>query len=155
MPRCEFCWWDWTPCGCGKPRKIKVLTKYEAVREICSYHWEVVDACSCGCAEGCDGSCEACCGACDCAAVNGKAAKSRCIYKPAPEDAEIGAVLAVSEAERIELVAFLTGAPTVDSGANEAALADITPTAPEAEMIEAPKPTFVERMAAAIGLSRR
>ena len=154
-PRCEFCWRDWVPCGCAKPRKIKVLTKYEAVKEICWYHWEVVDACSCGCAEGCDGTCEACCGACDCAGVNGKPARSRCIYKVAPEDAELGAVLAVSEEERVQLVAFLTGAPPADAAASEVLVADITPTAPETETVEAAEPTFVERMAAAVGLGRR
>ena len=40
----EFCWRDWVARGCAKPRTVKLLTKYQAEKEICWYHWEVVDA---------------------------------------------------------------------------------------------------------------
>jgi hypothetical protein len=152
-PKCEFCWRDWIPCGCAKPRKIKVLTKYEAVKKICWYHWEVVDAAGCGCAEGCDGSCDASCGACACTGADGKPATSRCIYKPAPEDAEIGAVMALSDDERVELVAFMNGA----AGNSEPAVGVVqaAPTERRAESATAPKPTAMERLAAAVGWSWR
>jgi hypothetical protein len=89
-PRIEFCWYDWFACGCAKPRTVNLLTKYQAEKEICSYHWEVVDA--------------ACC---DCVTVDGKPVQNRDIYKPAPEDAELGDILAVSDEEWNELASVL------------------------------------------------
>src|SRR4051812_44939365 len=32
-PRCEFCWRDWFACGCGQPRSVKVLTKWQAEKK--------------------------------------------------------------------------------------------------------------------------
>jgi hypothetical protein len=102
-PRCEFCWRDWFACGCARPRTVHVLTKYQAEKKICWYHWEVVDA--------------ACC---DCVATNnptaaGKknSAKSsqRNIFKSAPESAELGDVLPVSEEEWVKLAGILSPPP--------------------------------------------
>jgi hypothetical protein len=81
-PKCLFCWYDWCPCRCAQPRSVKKLTKYEAEKEICWYHWEVVDACGCG-----EGACA-------------------CVYKPAPPDAQIGDTLAVSDEERAQVAAW-------------------------------------------------
>jgi hypothetical protein len=85
-PKIEFCWYDWFACGCASPRTVKVLTKYQAEREVCSYHWEVVDAATCGCV-----------------AQNGEAVDKSSVYKPAPPDAEVGEILAVSDVEWEEL----------------------------------------------------
>lgn len=81
-PEIEFCWYDWFACGCAKPRTVKLLTKYQAEKELCSYHWEVVDA-----------SC------CDCVAQTGTTSKDGTIYKVAPADATLGDVSAVSDEE--------------------------------------------------------
>jgi hypothetical protein len=89
-PACEFCWRDWFACGCARPRTVTLLTKYEAEKEIGWYHWEVVDA--------------ACC---DRVTDGGRAEPHRSIYKPAPADAELGAVLAVSDEEWAELASLL------------------------------------------------
>jgi hypothetical protein len=89
-PRIDFCWYDWFACGCAKPRTIKLLTKYQAEREICSYRWEVVDA--------------ACC---DFVTQETATPQSPCVYKSAPTDAEIGEVLAVTDAEWAELAPML------------------------------------------------
>src|SRR4029077_3170046 len=84
-PKCEFCWRDWFACGCAQPRTVRVLTKYQAEKKICWYHWEVVDA--------------ACC---DCVSQSGPAGATeksvvkhagRIIYKSAPENAQLGEVL--------------------------------------------------------------
>ena len=109
-PKCQFCWRDWFACGCAQPRSVRVLTKYQAEKEICWYHWEVVDA-----------TC------CDCVSKNGPAGAAetnptklagRTIYKPAPENAELGDVLPVSEEEWVKLAAVLAPDPTeVSSGA--------------------------------------
>jgi hypothetical protein len=90
-PRIEFCWYDWFACGCAKPRTIKLLTKYQAEREICSYQWKVVDA--------------ACC---DCVTKDAATPQNPLVYKPAPADAEIGDVLAVTDEEWTELTPVLT-----------------------------------------------
>ena len=37
------------PAVVRKPRTVKVLTKYQAEKKICWYHWEVVDAACCDC----------------------------------------------------------------------------------------------------------
>src|SRR6476660_5765377 len=49
QPKCEFCWRDWFACGCAQPRTVRVLTKYQAEKKICWYHWEVLDAACCDC----------------------------------------------------------------------------------------------------------
>lgn len=90
-PKCEFCWRDWCASGCAKPRTVKVLTKFEAEKEISFYHWEVVEADGCCCAS---------------AGVDGNNPACRCVYKPAPPEAELGDVFAVTADERGELVAW-------------------------------------------------
>jgi hypothetical protein len=85
-PAIEFCWYDWFACGCAQPRTVKLLTKYQAEKELSSYHWEVVDA-----------SC------CDCVAQAGTTLKDGAVYKAAPADAALGDVLAVSEDELQQL----------------------------------------------------
>jgi hypothetical protein len=95
---------------------VRVLTKYQAEKKICWYHWEVVDA--------------ACC---DCVSPSGPAGTTdkhamnhagRMIYKSAPEGAELGAVLSVSEEEWVKLAAMLSPDPNeVAAGA----VADATP----------------------------
>jgi hypothetical protein len=102
LPKCEFCWRDWFPCCCGKPRTVKVLTKYEAKKEICWFHWEVVDACTCGC--GCGPGCGYTIQG-QAAPIHGstKPAECKCVYKPAPADAQIGDVIELSPTEKIEL----------------------------------------------------
>jgi hypothetical protein len=109
-PKCEFCWRDWIACGCAKPRKVKVLTKYEAVKEVCWYHWEVVDAASCGCDD--YGA------AYPSAGSDGAPLAVENIYKPAPADAKLGDVIQLSEFERQQLAA---------SNANQAAGAGVVP----------------------------
>jgi hypothetical protein len=106
-PKIEFCWYDWFASGCAKPRTVKILTKYQAERKIDSYHWEVVDA-----------SC------CDCVSQDGQPANDACVYKPAPTDAELGDVLAVSEQEWDELTPMLS--PTEAAAATQIA-EQITP----------------------------
>jgi hypothetical protein len=91
-PKIEFCWYDWFACGCAKPRSIRVLTKYQAEKEICSYHWEVVDGCNCSC----QGHC-------------------RCVYKPAPENADVGEVIELNQDEQLELATWLAAEPEVAS----------------------------------------
>jgi hypothetical protein len=98
-PKCEFCWRDWFACGCSCPRSVKVLTKYQAEKKICWYHWEVVDAASC-----------------DCTSLQNSAAgelgivqssTSRDYYKAAPEDSKVGDLLAVLPEEWVKLAAYL------------------------------------------------
>jgi hypothetical protein len=102
-PKCEFCWRDWFACGCAQPRTVRVLTKYQAEKKICWYHWEVVDA--------------ACC---DCVDPNGTAGTSekhaamhvgRTVYKSAPENVQLGEVLPVSNEEWVKLAAVLSPDP--------------------------------------------
>ncbi|MCI0332388.1 MAG: hypothetical protein L0228_04095 [Planctomycetes bacterium] len=89
-PKIEFCWYDWFACGCAKPRTVKVLTKFQAEREVKSYHWEVVDA-----------SC------CDGVSQHGTPVNDNSIYKPAPAEAQLGDVLVVSDEEWAELAPLL------------------------------------------------
>ncbi len=112
-PKIEFCWYDWFACGCAKPRTVKVLTKYQAEREVNSYHWEVVDA-----------SC------CDCVSQNGKPANDNFIFKPAPANAELGDVLAVSDEEWAELAQML--APNETAAASKV-VEQATPVPPTPE----------------------
>jgi hypothetical protein len=114
-PRIEFCWYDWFACGCAKPRSIKLLTKYQAEREVCSYRWEVVDA--------------ACC---DFTTQGAGAPKNPTVYKPAPVEAAVGDVLAVTDAEWKELETVLTSPEQVKplQIAEQPAPTPTTPTAP-------------------------
>jgi len=98
QPKCEFCWRDWFACGCARPRTVRVLTKFQAEKEICWYHWEVVDAACCDCVSKNDRS-----GAAD----KNSTKADRTFYKPAPEGAELGDVLAVSDDEWVKLSAVL------------------------------------------------
>jgi hypothetical protein len=121
-PKCEFCWKDWFACGCAQPRTVKVLTKYQAEREIGWYHWEVVDAACCD-AVSKNGSAPA--------SGNGTVAKSagaRAFYKPAPSDAALGDVLAVSDEEWVKLAPVLIPEGTDQPGQ----VATISPAAPTA-----------------------
>jgi hypothetical protein len=139
VPKCEFCWRDWFACGCAQPRTVRVLTKYQAEKEICWYHWEVVDAASC----------------CDCVSKTGSADKAKkqmphTIFKPAPEDAQIGDVLAISDAEWVKLAAVLSPDPNVPP----AAVASESPAKPAGKPndeitplgVDSPTPSFAERI---------
>jgi hypothetical protein len=126
QPKCEFCWRDWIACGCAKPRQVKVLTKYEAVKEICWYHWEVVDAASCGC----DDYGAACTG------VGGDLVAGG-IYKSAPADAELGAVIPLSESERQQLAVLKVNqtADAVGAPQTKAAGAEGVPAADDVRQV--------------------
>jgi hypothetical protein len=97
----EFCWRDWFARGCAKPRTIKLLTKYQAEKEICWYHWEVIDACA-----------EAEAEAEETAAATGVVGllQHPLVYKAAPADAQPGEVLPILEDERATLAAYLPAA---------------------------------------------
>ena len=114
LPKCLFCWRDWCPTGCGKPISVKKLVKYEAERKICSYHWEVVDACGCGC--GCGDACapggEPGCGC-------------GCVYKPAPNNAQLGDSLELTEQDQIDLAAW-TAKRSQDNAVRIADIPDTT-----------------------------
>jgi hypothetical protein len=112
-PKCEFCWRDWFACGCAQPRTVRVLTKYQAEKKICWYHWEVVDAACCDC----DSQIE------PAKAGDKKAAKdaARSIYKPAPENAQLGEVIPVSDEEGLKLAALLSTVPAEVEGTASAA----------------------------------
>ncbi len=95
-PKIEFCWYDWFACGCAKPRTVKLLTKFQAEHEICWYHWEVVDACT-------EAETE------ETNAENGSDGLLHhpLVYKPAPDDAQLGEVLPITDDERAALAAHL------------------------------------------------
>jgi hypothetical protein len=80
---------------------VKVITKYQAEKKICWYHWEVVDAACCGCV-GKNGDTTS--GGNTVAHTAGP----HSIYKPAPEDAELGEILPITEEEWVKLAAVLT-----------------------------------------------
>jgi hypothetical protein len=111
-PKIEFCWYDWITCGCARPRNIRVLTKYQAEKEICSYHWVIVDACDCGCGDhsGTDVACD-------------------CVYKEAPADAQLGDVLELSQDERAQLTSW-AAAKHPELAASLAATASATQSTP-------------------------
>jgi hypothetical protein len=100
QPKCEFCWRDWFACGCAQPRTVRVLTKYQAEKKICWYHWEVVDAACCDCTIPSETA----------GASEKHAAKQagRTIYKSAPENVQLGELLPVSDEERVKLAAVLS-----------------------------------------------
>ena len=123
LPKCLFCWRDWCPTTCGVPISVKKLTKYQAEREVRSYHWEVVDACRCGC--GCE------CGD-ECSPGGRPDCGCGCVYKPAPEGANIGDSLDLTEDERAQVAAWITAhasptavqpASATDDGKDVAAIA--------------------------------
>ena len=95
-PKCEFCWRDWVACGCARPRTVKVLTKYQAEKEICWYHWEVVDTAECDCVPDDEQT-----------AAKGSPGPRNNIYKPAPPDAAVGDALPLSDEERDHVTSFL------------------------------------------------
>jgi hypothetical protein len=99
-PKIEFCWYDWLACGCAQPRTIRVLTKYQAEKEVPSYHWEVVDGCDCCC----QGQCH-------------------CVYKAAPPEARVGDVLELSEDEQVQVASYVSPGQT-DDGAHVAEAAE-------------------------------
>ena len=109
-PKCEFCWRDWFACGCAQPRTVHVLTKYQAEKKICWYHWEVVDAACCDCVSqsGPPGTAER----------NAAKHAGRTIYKSAPANAQLGEVLPVSEEEWVKLAAVLSPDPTEVAASN-------------------------------------
>jgi hypothetical protein len=146
-PKCEFCWRDWFACGCATPRSVKVLTKYQAEKKICWYHWEVVDA-----------SC------CDCVSRTGDAAppadlgiarsdKTHAFYKPAPENATLGDVLPVTEDEWDKLAAALTPNSSESAeqvAANPTGKADASVNNPGNDIgpgkTDSDRPSFAERI---------
>ena len=103
-PKCEFCWRDWFACGCAQPRTVRVLTKYQAEKKICWYHWEVVDAACCDCVNPNDPTSPA--------EKNTVKHAGRAIYKAAPDDAQLGETIQVSEEEWVKLAAMLSPDPT-------------------------------------------
>jgi hypothetical protein len=102
-PKCEFCWRDWFACGCAQPRTVRVLTKYQSEKKICWYHWEVVDVACCDCVTSSGAA----------GATDKSAAKhaGRTIYKSAPENAQVGEVMPVSDEEWVKLAAVLSPDP--------------------------------------------
>jgi hypothetical protein len=77
---------------------VKVLTKYQAEKKICWYHWEVVDGYNCNGPDGCGPAC-----GCEESADN----KCPCVYKAAPADAQIGQQIELSPSDRAELVSYI------------------------------------------------
>ena len=125
-PRIEFCWYDWFACGCAQPRSVRVLTKYQAEKEIDAYHWEVVDGCDCCCPGGCD-----------------------CVYKPAPSEAQVGDVMALTDDEQVQVTSYLSAGRTDDaaSAAQADAASSEVPAVTPAAADEAAKPTAWQRLA--------
>lgn len=116
-PKMEFCWYDWFACGCAQPRTIRVLTKYQAEKKVPFYHWEVVDGCNCCCPGKCN-----------------------CVYKPAPAEAAVGDVLALSEEEQVQVTSYLAASEAngvvpievADDGAAEVPVASPVAASPVA-----------------------
>ena len=90
----EFCWHDWFTNGCARPRTVKLLTKYQAEKKIDWYHWEVVDASECCCADAQ-------------AAVGGPENRCRCVYKAAAANAQVGDTMEVSAEEQLQVSAWI------------------------------------------------
>jgi hypothetical protein len=137
----EFCWRDWVARGCAKPRTIKLLTKYQAEKEICWYHWEVVDACT-----------EAEAAVEPTETANGVVGllQHPLVYKAAPADAQAGEVLPLLDEERATLAAYLPAeqrsrmvqneggdepAPQSSETATAASQTQVTPAAAEADSL--------------------
>jgi hypothetical protein len=117
-PKLEFCWYDWFACGCAKPRTVKVLTKYQAEKKICSYHWEVVDVGDC--AGGPNGGCD-------------------CVYKLAPMKAQVGEGMPLSGEEKLQLASWMA-ADATKNGRRLAA----TFGAPTASAIQTVQPQIID-----------
>jgi hypothetical protein len=100
-PKYRFYWRDWFACGCAQSRTVRVLTKYTAEKKICSYHWEVVDAVCCNCVTASSRAGDA-----------SSPQSGTAVYKPAPNECQIGDVLPVTESEWVKLAATLEPDPT-------------------------------------------
>src|SRR5262249_24392560 len=124
-PKCEFCWRDWFACGCAESRTVHVLTKYQAEKEICWYHWEVVDAACCDCVSKSERR--------NSTGNTSAAQARRTFYKPAPQNAQLRDVLPVSEAEWVKLAAALAPDPT-ELAAGESATAPKPENSPGTEL---------------------
>jgi hypothetical protein len=98
-PKCEFCWYDWFACGCARPRTVKVLTKYQAEKEIPWYHWEVVDVECCETIESTPVTTNA----------SSRPATPPRFFKPAPAESQIGDSIDLSEAEQGQLASWMAG----------------------------------------------
>jgi hypothetical protein len=92
-----FCWHDFFTCGGACPRTVKLLTKFQAEKKIRWYHWEVIYGCNC-----CPGGCGP-----DVGCADASATKCPCVYKAAPEGANIGDVIELSPGDRAELAAWI------------------------------------------------
>ena len=138
-PKCEFCWRDWFACGCAQPRTVHVLTKYQAEKKICWYHWEVVDAACCDCVRQN--------GPVDATDKNAVKHAGRTIFKSAPENAQLGEVLPVTDGEWVKLAAVLSPDPTEVAGSDvpSAAGAKATGESAPAEM-GSKTPSVAERI---------
>jgi hypothetical protein len=107
-PKIEFCWYDWFSNGCAAPRQVKVLTKWQAERKICWYHWEVVDGCTC--------------------APGGP--NCGCVYKEAPAETQIGQAMSITSEERVALATWMNA----DAAKRSAVLADAFQQLPELQV---------------------
>ena len=142
-PKCEFCWRDWFACGCAKPRTVKVLTKWQAEKKICWYHWEVVDASSCDGVTKSDASVDAKNG------VSTQAPGTNAFFKPAPEGTELGDVLPITDAEWVKLSAAMTPDPnetTPEAVATTEPNSASQSTAPAEEKAGSEKLSLAERV---------
>jgi hypothetical protein len=91
-----------------------VLKKYKTERKVCSYHWEVVDGCTC--VEG---------------GVNVGAA-----YKEAPADVQLGQAMPITSEERVALANWMTA----DAAQRKAELAEAFQQLPELNVPQQPGP---------------
>jgi hypothetical protein len=145
-PECKFCWYDWVACGCAKPRTVKVLTKYEAEKEIRWYHWEVVDA-----AEWYEEELPAEETAEETAADGANPSTNPVvdqIYKPAPTEAHVGDVLPLSDRERAQLTSFLSNdvGQALPVSAEAELPQDTQPDLLPAAETESAKPSLMKRL---------
>jgi hypothetical protein len=133
-PKIEFCWYDWCSRGCAAPRQVKVLTKFQAEKTICWYHWEVVDGCGCG--------------------ADGVGCGCNCVYKPAPADAAIGQRMPISAEEQVELASWMA-ADAAKRNAQLAAAFNL-PETKEAAAASAPaeKPSTMSRFSSLFKLGK-
>jgi hypothetical protein len=141
----EFCWRDWFARGCAKPRTIKLLTKYQAEKAICWYHWEVVDACAEAEAETEETNAES---------GSEGLLQHPLVYKSAPDEAQLGDVLPITDDERARLATYLPAeqrAKTSQFAGNDAAAlksgkpATSQPQVQAASATSAAEPTSVKQ----------
>jgi hypothetical protein len=117
---------------------VKVLTKWQAEKKVCWYHWEVVDAACCDCVGRRDGP------AIDLSLGVAHSQRSRSFYKAAPDGAEVGDVLPVTEDEWVQLAAAINPKP---QEATTQIASETTPQAGEIELQTKLKtPSFAERL---------